>query len=100
MSRRSNRSRLMAALGAATLLVAVSAGSVLGGEVTGNGKPTPIKTYRANSICAFSGLNDREAGEGPTDTRVQNWGVTPIPELGHPSVSCNGHHGLLAGGGE
>lgn len=100
MSHRSGTRRILLAFGAATLLVAASAGSVLGGEVTGNGKPTPIKTYRANSICAFSGLNDRVAGEGPTGTRVQNWGVTPIPELGHPGQSCNGHTGLLAGGGE
>lgn len=100
MSHRSRSSRILAAIGAATLLVSLTVGATFAGEVTGNGKPTPIKSGRANSICAFSGLNDRTEGEGPTDTRVQNWGVTPLLALGHPGDACNGHTGLLAGGGE
>ncbi|HEX5040114.1 MAG TPA: hypothetical protein VFW95_08275 [Candidatus Limnocylindria bacterium] len=100
MTHRSKSSRLVQALAAALLLLSLTAGSVFAGEITGSGKPTPIKSFRAHSICSFSGLNDRTAGEGPTDTRVQNWGVTPLPELGHPGDSCNGHTGLLAGGGE
>ena len=28
------------------------------GEVTGTGKYTPVNSYTANSICAFSGLED------------------------------------------
>ena len=100
MSHRSRTSRILTALAAATFLVSLSVGSVFAGEITGNGKPTPIKMFRANSICAFSGLNDRTEGEGPTDTRVQNWGVTPLLALGHPGDACNGHRGLLAGGGE
>ena len=99
MARRSVRSRFLLALGAATLLVSMSVGSALAGEVTGKGKPTPIQSFRAHSICSFSGLNDRTVGEGPTDTRVQNWGVTPNPAPGfHPGDSCNGHTGFLAGG--
>lgn len=101
MTRRSPGSRLLRALAAATLLVSLSAGSVLAGEITGNGKATPIKSFRAHSICSFSGQNDRTVNEGPTDTRVQNWGVTPNPNPGfHPGDSCNGHTGFLAGGGE
>lgn len=101
MSRRSKSSVVLRALGAATLLISLTAGSALAGEVTGKGKPTPIAGYRAHSICSFSGLNDRTQGEGPTDTRVQNWGVTPNPMPGfHPGDSCNGHTGFLAGGGE
>ena len=33
-------------------------GTALAGEVTGNGKPTPIKSGRAASVCSFSGLED------------------------------------------
>jgi hypothetical protein len=101
MTRRSTGSRLLRALAAAALLVSISAGSALAGEVTGKGDPTPIQGFRAHSICSFSGLNDKTPGEGPTDPRVQNWGVTPNPMPGfHPGDSCNGHTGFLAGGGE
>ena len=38
------------------------------------GKPTPVASYRAGSICAFSGLNDdpdsTEPGEGG---KIQSW---------------------------
>ena len=95
----SRKSRLGIALSTAALLGSLSVGSVLAGEVTGSGKETPIKSYRAHSICSFSGLNDKIAGEGPTNTRVRNWGVTPNPAPGfHPSDSCNGPTGFLAGG--
>lgn len=101
----SQKSRLGLALSAAALVVAVSAGSVLAGEITGNGKPTPIKEFRANSICSFSGQNDRVVGEGPVEPRVQSWGQTPkevrdeIAMHGeHPGDACNGHTGFLAGG--
>ena len=97
MPRHPHRSRILVAIASAILLVSLSAGAALAGEVTGNGKDTPIREYRAKSICAFSGLNDREVGEGPTNTRVQNWGVTPLLALGHPGDACNGHSGLLAG---
>jgi hypothetical protein len=101
MTRRSTGSRLLRAFAAAALLISISASSALAGEITGNGKPTPIKSFRAHSICSFSGQNDRTVNEGPTDTRVQNWGITPNPMPGfHPGDSCNGHTGFLAGGGE
>lgn len=38
-------------------LLAAGAGSASAGEVTGTGKPTPIKEHRAASICSFSGLD-------------------------------------------
>lgn len=79
-------------LAMAALLVAMSAGAALGGEVTGTGEPTPIKNWVAKSICAFSGLNDREVGEGPVEPRVQSFGqvvrsVGPIG--GVPGHECN-----------
>jgi hypothetical protein len=44
------------------------------GEVTGNGKPTPIDS-KANSSCAFSGLEDNNPGSGiVVPGTVQNWG--------------------------
>lgn len=99
------RKRIVLALGAATLLLSLSVGSVLAGEVTGTGKPTPVKEGVAKSICAFSGLNDRVEGEGPTEPRVQNWGTIPkevrdeLAQHGeHPGDACNGHSGFLAGG--
>jgi hypothetical protein len=47
------------------------------GEVTGKGNPTPINSYRAGSICSFSGLNDDPSGGGdPFEAgKVQNWGA-------------------------
>jgi hypothetical protein len=90
--------RVIQALGAALLLLAISTGGVLAGEVTGNGDPTPIKErFVAKSICAFSGLNDRTVGEGPVEPRTQNWGTIPKAardelalEGEHPGQSCRG----------
>ena len=84
--------RILQAVGAALLLLAISTGAVLAGEVTGTGEETPIKEGVANSICAFSGLNDREEGEGPTEPRVQSWGEivsTFGPLGGAPGTACN-----------
>jgi hypothetical protein len=101
----STKSRFTLAVGTATLLVSLSVGSVLAGEVTGNGDPTPVKSYVMNSICAFSGLNDGEPPEGRTAAHVQSWGqITKadrdfLRTIGfHPGDSCNGHSGFLAGG--
>jgi hypothetical protein len=104
MTRPSMSSRLVRALVAAIVLISLSAGAALAGEITGSGKPTPIKEFRAKSICSFSGLNDRVQGEGPTDTRAQSWGQIPkavrdvIAVEEHPSIGCNGHSGFLSGG--
>ena len=45
-------------------LVLGAAGAASAGEVTGNGKPTPVKEHRAKSICAFSGLDTPDEIEG------------------------------------
>jgi hypothetical protein len=65
---------LSAALAAA--LVVAMGGTAFAGEITGNGKPTPINGGQAGSICAFSGQNDDPTGGGDPfeDGRVQNWG--------------------------
>lgn len=79
-----------------TLLVVAVTGatSALAGEITGNGKPTPIRD-KANSECAFSGLDDADDdGFG----RTQNWGQIPtalrdfLRSIGiAPETLCNGH---------
>ncbi len=102
------KSKIGLAISSAALLVALSASSVLAGEVTGNGKPTPINDYVMNSICAFSGQNDGNPPPGRTAAHVQNWGqipkatrdfitANPGPEAAHPSSGCNGHNGFLSG---
>ena len=65
------------------------------GEVTGNGKSTPIRDHVANSECAYCGLDDEDDdGFG----RTQNWGQIPkadrayLTSIGfNPGQACNGH---------
>jgi hypothetical protein len=101
---------------AAFAVAGMSAASA--GEVNGNGDPTQGPAH-ANSICAFSGLQDGdddddgipELPHGP-GVPPQNWGheqqaaraegATPadLKASGfQPGDSCNGHRGFLAGGG-
>jgi hypothetical protein len=96
-------SRLAAA--ACTLaLVGASAGPAFAGEVkgppgtpgvfgSGSEENTAAPTH-ANSICAFSGLNDFREGFGQIETITQSPGTehrlgnTPP---GVPGTACNGH---------
>jgi hypothetical protein len=76
-------------MAAATLCLATQA---IAGEVTGSGRDTPVRSYRAASICSFSGLNDD--AEGPS-TRVQAYGAL-IASLGpgyqpSPGIACRGN---------
>ena len=104
MARRSPSSRFLRALSAALLAIALGAGSVLAGEVTGNGKPT-AGPANANSICVFSGLNDDPGAPISLDETVapngpgghtQNWGQivstfgTPGNAPFNPGASCRG----------
>lgn len=94
---------------AAALVVAMG-GTAFAGEITGNGKPTPINNFQAGSICSFSGQNDNpndpELFEGG---RVQSFGdivqeaivvlgdghgassLVPIIRTEGPGVSCRGY---------
>jgi hypothetical protein len=105
MSKRS----LLAAVFCALVFAAVSAGTAFAGEVTGNGKQTPIGAApdsdpHASSICSFSGQNDNpnEPGAGG---RVQSWGQNvsnavhagAAPPGGVPGQACNGHSGAFSG---
>src|SRR6266508_1824666 len=70
----STRSLLVAAVCAAAV-AAAGAGSAFAGEITGNGKS--LEPLHANSICAYSGLNDDPTGIDPENGppgRVQSWG--------------------------
>jgi hypothetical protein len=103
------KSVVAASIGVAALVVAGS-GPAFGGEITGKGKPTQGPAH-ANSICAFSGLEDGDGAgfPGPGGAPPQNWGhskgafgATPAERKAsgfQPGDSCNGHRGVLAGGG-
>ncbi|HJR95679.1 MAG TPA: hypothetical protein VJ807_09605, partial [Gaiellaceae bacterium] len=74
----------LAAVLCTAVFAAVSAGSAFAGEVTGNGKKTPIGEAseeggppHASSICSFSGQNDGEPPAGRKAEHVQNWGQIP-----------------------
>ena len=81
-----------AAISAAVLLTGIGAASA--GEITGNGKLTPVNGYRAKSICSFSGQNDSPDPNDPFEGRVQSFGqivklVGPIG--GIPGTDCRGY---------
>jgi hypothetical protein len=88
------RRRLLALVVALAVVAIMGATSAFAGEITGNGKDTPIRD-RANSECAFSGLDDADDdGFG----RTQSWGQIPkadrdfLRSIGvAPETLCNGH---------
>jgi len=94
--------RLLSALFAALLVVALGAGTALAGEV--KGPPNQIDNTNttgaldhANSACAASGLNDFDPSEGQNESQVQtaadSWKYYDLPK-GAP-----GTLGLCRGGG-
>lgn len=89
--------RTLATFALALGAVVASGGVASAGEITGNGNPTPINSYNANSICAFSGLDDMEFEAPVQPGVVQNWGAIPrevrafLATIGeHPGDACNG----------
>jgi hypothetical protein len=81
------RKTLLAAA-CAVAVMGLGAGSALAGEITGTGEPTPIRE-RAQSECAFSGLNDDNL---PTDAISQSFGqIVKVdgPLGGVPGFACN-----------
>ncbi|OGO51499.1 MAG: hypothetical protein A2Z32_03410 [Chloroflexi bacterium RBG_16_69_14] len=96
-------SRLVARFGvavtAAAVVLTLSAGAALAGEITGNGKS--LKPLHANSICAFSGQNDDPEEEFPFGGRVQSYGYSVVRNglkavAPSPGFACNGDHGFLS----
>jgi hypothetical protein len=83
------------AVSTAALVVSIGAGAALAGEVTGSGKK--IDQNQGRSWCSFSGLNDRLAGEGPTDSQAQSFGQQlkagiSDPHVANPGFFCNPNH--------
>jgi hypothetical protein len=90
--------RTIAVLVAAFGVVGMSGGTAFAGERGGNGEPTPINEFRANSICSFSGLDDLDFEAPVQPGVVQNWGIIPqevrafLASIGeHPGEACNGN---------
>ena len=103
------RTTLAATAGAAAAVVLAS-GPAFAGEINGNGQPPGgegLGASHANSICAFSGLEDGDGAgfPGPGGAPPQNWGhskeffgATPAERKAsgfQPGDSCNGHSGFL-----
>lgn len=92
--------RVGLAVSVAALVMSLTAGAVLGGEITGRpGTPdvpfsgTGHRTgafENANSICAFNGLNDMNPDQGPIHEITQN-----PHNQGSPG---DAGHGTCAGG--
>jgi hypothetical protein len=95
------RKKLAAAMCTAVVVAALTPSAALAGEVigppgtpgvpdSGSGIATGAPAH-ANSICAFSGLNDFILGEGPIDFIVQSPGQdvrTGLTPPGVPGVAC------------
>jgi hypothetical protein len=80
----------LAAAVCAAAIAGIGADAAFAGEVNGNGAPTAAPAH-ANSICAFSGLNDYVNGQ--SESRVQTpadafkyYGLPP----GVPGTACRG----------
>jgi opacity protein-like surface antigen len=97
------RKSLLAVAVCTAALTGASASAALAGEVIGPpgtpgvaGSGSGIATgavAHANSICAFSGLNDFILGEGPIDFIVQSPGQdvrTGETPPGIPGLACRG----------
>ena len=87
--------RFGVAISVAAVVLSLSAGAAMAGEVTGSGKN--INQNQGRSWCSFSGLNDRIEGEGPTDTQAQSYGQDvkaggADPHEFNPGFFCNPNH--------
>jgi hypothetical protein len=96
MSVRRRTTKLAAAVSTAALVLSLSAGAVLAGEVTGNGNKQHFS--QGHSLCKFSGLNDEPDAAFPEGGRTQSYGQ--LVRLGlkdfvddvlgaSPGVACN-----------
>ena len=103
-------STILVTTAAAGAAIVLSAGPAMAGEINGTGNPPGgegLGAAHANSICAFSGLEDGDGAgfPGPGGAPPQNWGhskaafgTTPQAAKAsgfQPGDSCNGHSGFL-----
>ncbi len=101
--------RALIGAGLAAVMAAAMSGNALAGEITSNGKLTPINSFQGGSICAFSGQNDDPNEPGLFNNgRVQSFGdivqeaigvlgdgkgassLVPVITSEGPGVSCRG----------
>ena len=91
--------RLIVVAAAVAMLVAAGIGGAVAGEVKGppgtvNNTNETAAPAHANSICAFSGLNDFDSSEGQTVSQVQtaadSWKYYGLPK-GFPGTACRGN---------
>ncbi len=88
--------RFGVALSVAAVVLSLSASAALAGEITGTGKS--LEPLHANSICAYSGLNDDPLGLDPNNGppgRVQSYGQDVKlgifdPSVFNPGDACRG----------
>jgi hypothetical protein len=82
--RERNMKRALAGIAIGAMLFLGSGNAAFAGEVTGNGKVTPIKDPGvAASACAFSGLEDDPIAPGTTQTPAI------VAGTGIPGTACN-----------
>ena len=90
------KTRFGIAVSVAAVALSRTAGAVFAGEITGNGKT--LEPLHANSICAYSGLNDDPTGIDPNNGppgRVQSYGSDVSrgfisPHDFNPGMACRG----------
>lgn len=108
-------SSILVGSAAAAAALLMTAGSAHAGEINGTGNPPGgegLGSAHAQSICAFSGLEDGDGAgfPGPGGAPPQNWGHVkqslraagvPAADIAatRPGVTCNGHTGIIASGG-
>jgi hypothetical protein len=88
--------RFGVAVSLAAVVLSLSAGAALAGEITGTGKS--LEPLHSNSICAYSGLNDDPTGTDPNNGppgRTQSFGQDVRagfidPRLFNPGDACRG----------
>lgn len=88
--------RFVVAVFVATVVLSLSAGAALAGEITGTGES--LEPLHANSICAYSGLNDDPTAIDPNNGppgRTQSYGQDVKlgffdPASFNPGDACTG----------
>jgi hypothetical protein len=91
--------RMITTLALAALMLLGGGGAAFAGETTGpSGGGTSLEPLHANSICAYSGLNDDPAGADPANGpagRTQSFGQDVRsgaidPTIFNPGDACRG----------
>ena len=85
------------AVSTAAVVLSLSAGAVLAGEVNGAGTKSDFSQGR--SICRYSGLNDDPNGTFSQGGRVQSYGYSVVRNglkafAPSPGFACNPNNGF------